>query len=126
MSLRLFEPRIKVAKDPVEAKSVAGFPNVKLVSIRTLKPSSRNARTHSKKQIQQIANSILRFGWTYPILVDENGFIIAGNGRFLASLLLGLKEGRLSWRPSLIFLARSSCLFRYWPVSTPSGLIPNC
>jgi DNA modification methylase len=92
MSLRLFETRIKVAKDPVEAKSVAGFPNVKLVSIRTLKPSSRNARTHSKKQIQQIANSILRFGWTYPILVDENGFIIAGNGRFLASLLLGLKE----------------------------------
>jgi DNA modification methylase len=92
MSPRLFETSIKVAKDSAAAKSLAGFPNVKLVSICTLKPSSRNARTHSKKQIQQIANSILRFGWTYPILVDENGFIIAGNGRFLASLLLGLKE----------------------------------
>src|SRR3984957_6855929 len=92
MSPRQFETSIKVATDSAAAKSLAGFPNVKLVSIRTLKPSSRNARTHSKKQIQQIANSIVRFGWTYPILVDEHGFIIAGNGRFLASVLLGLKE----------------------------------
>jgi hypothetical protein len=68
MSPRLFETRLKVANDPA-AKSLREFPDVKLVSIRTLKPSPRNARTHSKKQIRQIANSISRFGWTYPILV---------------------------------------------------------
>jgi DNA modification methylase len=64
--------------------------DVKLVSVRRLKPNKRNARTHSKKQIQQIANSIVRFGWTIPILVDEDGNIIAGHGRYLAALLLGI------------------------------------
>ena len=91
MPPRLFETRIKVANDPA-AKSLAGIPDVKLVSIRTLKPSPRNARTHSKKQIRQIANSISRFGWTYPILADEPGNIIAGFGRYLAGLQLRMKE----------------------------------
>ena len=49
-------------------------------------------RTHSKKQIQQIANSISRFGWTYPVLTDEHGNILAGHGRFRAAELLGLRE----------------------------------
>jgi ParB-like chromosome segregation protein Spo0J len=57
-----------------------------------LKPPRRNARTHSKKQIGQIAGSIQRFGWTYPILVDENHEIIAGFGRWKAGGHLGLKE----------------------------------
>ena len=51
-----------------------------------------NARTHSKKQINQIANSIVAFGWTYPILVDEQGNIIAGAGRYLAAGQLGLTK----------------------------------
>jgi DNA modification methylase len=57
-----------------------------------LKPNKRNARTHSKKQIQQIANSILRFGWTYPTLIDQDGNFIAGFGRYKAAQLLGLQE----------------------------------
>jgi hypothetical protein len=57
-----------------------------------LKPARRNVRNHSKKQIQQIANSIGQFGWTYPILIDETGVIIAGHGRFQAAELLGLKQ----------------------------------
>jgi hypothetical protein len=56
-----------------------------------LKPR-RNARTHSKKQIRQIANSLLRFGWTYPILIDEDGVILAGHGRYEPALLLDLRE----------------------------------
>ena len=55
-------------------------------------PTKRNARTHSKKQIRQIANSILRFKWTYPILADENGEIICGHGRLQAGIELGLKK----------------------------------
>jgi hypothetical protein len=65
---------------------------IKLSSVRRLRRNRRNARTHSKKQIRQIADCILRFGWTYPILVDENGGILAGHGRYEAALLLGLRE----------------------------------
>jgi DNA modification methylase len=67
-------------------------PQVTLVSVDKLRPNPRNARTHSKKQLRQIANSIERFGWTYPLLVDESGTILAGHGRFLAAQLLGLNE----------------------------------
>jgi ParB-like chromosome segregation protein Spo0J len=63
-----------------------------LTFIRKLRPSKRNARTHPKKQIRQIANSILRFGWSYPILIDEKNVILAGHGRYEAALLLGLRE----------------------------------
>lgn len=65
---------------------------VTMVSVRKLKPNTRNAHTHSKKQIRQIANSVVRFGWTYPLLVDENYNVIAGHGRLKASELLGFRE----------------------------------
>ena len=54
-----------------------------------LVPHARNARTHSKKQIKQIADSISRFGWTNPVLVDGEDQIIAGHGRVEAAKLLG-------------------------------------
>jgi DNA modification methylase len=62
------------------------------MQVGKLQPNKRNARTHSKKQIEQIANSVLRFGWTYPILVDEHGDILCGVGRWLAAQKLGLAE----------------------------------
>ena len=49
-----------------------------------------NARTHSKKQIQQIAESMRRFGFTNPVLIDDQGMILAGHGRVQASHLLKL------------------------------------
>jgi len=51
---------------------------------------ARNARTHTDAQIDQIANSIRKFGWTNPILVDSNNGVIAGHGRVLAARKLGL------------------------------------
>ena len=51
-----------------------------------------NPRTHSKKQIQQVAKSITRFGWTNPIIRDETNTVIAGHGRLEAAKLLGLSE----------------------------------
>jgi DNA modification methylase len=65
---------------------------IALLHLSELKPPHRNARTHSAKQIQQIADSILRFGWTYPVLTDENKQIIAGVGRTKAAGLLGLRK----------------------------------
>lgn len=53
---------------------------------------ARNARLHSDAQVAQIAASILQWGWTMPILIDEGGEIIAGHGRALAAAHLGLTE----------------------------------
>ena len=60
--------------------------------IERLKPDPRNARTHSKQQVQQIVASIRAFGFTNPILVDPEGVIIAGHGRLLAAKSMGLAE----------------------------------
>ena len=60
--------------------------------IPSLKPYPRNARTHSRKQIRQIARSIEEFGWTNPVLIDAKGGIIAGHGRVEAAKLLGLSQ----------------------------------
>jgi len=57
-----------------------------------LKPAKRNARTHSKKQIQQIAASIQQFGFVNPILLDRDEGVICGHGRALAARQLGIKE----------------------------------
>jgi DNA modification methylase len=57
-----------------------------------LVPDPHNARTHSKRQIEQIRNSIAEFGFTNPILADPEGRIIAGHGRLLAAKAIGLAE----------------------------------
>jgi hypothetical protein len=58
--------------------------------VASLKPWKNNPRTHSKKQIRQIAESLKQFGWTNPVLVDGADGIIAGHGRVEAAKLLGL------------------------------------
>ncbi|MFG5379814.1 ParB/Srx family N-terminal domain-containing protein [Yoonia sp. R2-816] len=58
----------------------------------SLTPYANNARTHSDAQIKQIAESIKRFGFTNPVLVSDEGEIIAGHGRVRAALALGLSE----------------------------------
>jgi len=53
-------------------------------------PYANNSRTHSEKQVQQVAASIKEFGFTNPILIDEDNGIIAGHGRLQAAQLLGM------------------------------------
>ncbi|CAO3412874.1 site-specific DNA-methyltransferase [Azospirillum doebereinerae] len=60
--------------------------------VAALTPHGRNPRTHSKKQLRQIADSIRAFGFTNPVLVDAVGGIIAGHGRVAAARLLGLSR----------------------------------
>ena len=55
-----------------------------------LTPYARNARTHSRKQIRQIADSIKQFGFTNPLLIDKANMILAGHGRLAAAELLGM------------------------------------
>lgn len=66
------------------------IPKVEMQLISALRPYAGNARTHSKKQIRQIAESISRFGFTNPVLVSDTGEIIAGHGRLLAANELGI------------------------------------
>jgi hypothetical protein len=62
------------------------------VAVARLRPSAHNARTHSRKQIRQIAGSIARFGFTNPFLIDGGDNVIAGHGRLEAAKLLGLQH----------------------------------
>lgn len=57
--------------------------------ISDLRPYAGNARTHSRKQVRQIAESIRRFGFTNPVLIGDDGEIIAGHGRVRAAKELG-------------------------------------
>lgn len=65
---------------------------VEMIAPQDLRPWGRNARTHSKKQVRQIAASIRTFGFTNPVLIDRAGTILAGHGRVAAALELGLTE----------------------------------
>jgi ParB-like chromosome segregation protein Spo0J len=62
-------------------------PHLGYIPLTSLWPYHRNARTHSKKQFRQIANSIARFGFTNSILVSDDNEIIAGHDRFAAAAL---------------------------------------
>ncbi len=72
--------------------SLVHHDRIEHIAADSLKPYDRNARTHSKKQIKQIANSIARFGFTNPVLIDDANGIIAGHGRVLAAKSIGIAE----------------------------------
>jgi ParB-like chromosome segregation protein Spo0J len=65
---------------------------VQELSINQIKLDRRNARTHPNKQIRQLINSIVAFGFINPLLVTEDGTLIAGEGRYRAAQLLGLAK----------------------------------
>ena len=65
--------------------------NVVHTPIDALRPAKSNARVHSKKQLKQIARSIQRYGFNAPVLIGNDGEIIAGHGRVEAAKLLGLE-----------------------------------
>ncbi|WP_277996258.1 site-specific DNA-methyltransferase [Afipia carboxidovorans] len=69
---------------------ISNTQQIEMRTISSLKPYAGNARTHSKKQIKQIAASIQRFGFTNPVLVSNEGEIIAGHGRVMAAKEIGL------------------------------------
>lgn len=65
---------------------------IEILPVSALEPYACNPRTHTKKQVRQIARSIEVFGWTNPILIDGRGGVIAGHGRLEAAKLLGLER----------------------------------
>ena len=88
---------IPAAQTPMLATDVEHFEGslalkVEYRSIELLRPSQRNARTHSKKQLHKIAASLRQFGFVNPVLIDAEGEIIAGHGRRDAAEAIGLKQ----------------------------------
>jgi DNA modification methylase len=65
---------------------------IEYLAISALRPWPKNARIHSKRQIKQIADSIRRFGFTNPVLIDRENTMLAGHGRVAAAQVLGLAE----------------------------------
>ena len=77
---------------PQSTGLVALADRIELWPIDRLRPYERNPRTHSEAQVDQIAASMVEFGWTNPVLIDEHAGILAGHGRLLAARKLGLDE----------------------------------
>ena len=65
---------------------------VEQLKVGDLIPYVNNSRTHSDEQVMQVASSIKEFGFTNPILIDDDGGIIAGHGRLLAAKKLDIDE----------------------------------
>jgi DNA modification methylase len=77
-----------MSKDPTSSNQLS----VVYSPIEDVVPDPRNARTHSRRQIEQIAASIREFGFANPLLIDPQGTIIAGHGRLLAAKAIGMEE----------------------------------
>src|SRR5215208_7696144 len=89
MPPRRKETRKKTANS---ADQLMRHKSLEVLPISKLQPYARNARVHSKKQIRQIADSILRFGFTNPVLIDNENTILAGHCRVAAARLLGMDQ----------------------------------
>jgi len=86
------EKCVPMAFKSKQIRPAVSLPRSELRNVQTLRPYQHNARTHSKRQIEQIARSIERFGFLNPVLIDASGTIIAGHGRVEAAKLLGLAQ----------------------------------
>lgn len=68
------------------------FFNHQIIEVDKIVPYIMNSRTHSDTQVDQLASSIREFGFTNPILVDEQNNLIAGHGRLMAAKKLGMTQ----------------------------------
>lgn len=75
-----------------KSETVEGKLAIEYRPIATLRPDPKNPRLHSPKQIRQIARSIQTFGFNVPVLINAQGQLIAGSGRFLAAQQLAFKQ----------------------------------
>src|SRR6202051_3549107 len=85
------EPGGEFAQRSEQLRQASVLPKIDFRSPASLTPNPHNPRTHSRRQIRQIAESIKAFGHLVPILIDEKGVILAGHGRLAATHLLGLR-----------------------------------
>lgn len=83
-------PRGEAERIAAELRQALRPQVIEQVAVEKLKPRARNARLHSKRQVEQLAASIREFGFVGAIVIDEVGNVLAGHGRLAAAKLLGL------------------------------------
>ena len=71
--------------------SVALVQQVEQVETNSLTPYANNPRTHSDAQIDRLVDSLKQFGFVNPILIADDGQVVAGHGRLIAAQAIGLK-----------------------------------
>jgi ParB-like nuclease domain len=98
-SRSIFEPSPAAFFNPIWKREDAMILAITYRAVADLKPYPRNARTHSRKQVKQIAAAIKEFGFTNPVLIDENDQIIAGHGRVAAVAINIIRPKTLSMLP---------------------------
>src|ERR1051326_5396348 len=81
-----------LAKAPMNTTAQPKLPQIEYAEVKQLRPSESNARTHSKKQIRQVAASLKQFGFNSLVAIDQNDKIVAGHARVEAARLLGLTK----------------------------------
>ena len=74
------------------AKTLELMSKARPMSLDALIPYERNQKEHPEEQIRNIANSLRRFGWRQPVVIDERNVIVIGHGRVLGAKALGLTE----------------------------------
>src|ERR1700687_4765416 len=104
-----------------QAKHTADRLTVQYWPLDRLIPFARNARTHSDAQIAEVAGSIRAFGFTNPILVGEDGDVVAGHGRLEAARRLGLTEVPVVPLPGLTELQRRQLMLADNRISLNAG-----
>ena len=95
--------------------------NVERWPLERLIPHARNARTHSEEQVAQIAGSIAEFGFVNPVLVGDDGVIVAGHGRVMAARKLGLSEAPVIVLSHLTATQRRALMIADNQITTNSG-----
>src|SRR5215204_2367836 len=86
------DARSRLQTPPKNLDEIMPHMAIEPMRVGNLRPYAKNARTHSKKQVKQIARSIERFGFTNPVLISDENEIIAGHGRVEAAKLLGIES----------------------------------
>ena len=79
-----------ISSSPKVRLELADLPRIEWAPIANIRHNAKNARTHSKKQIRQIAASIRKFGFLNPLIVDDENMILAGHGRLEGARLEGM------------------------------------
>lgn len=95
--------------------------NIEHWPLERLIPHARNARTHSEEQVAQIAGSIAEFGFVNPVLVGDDGVIVAGHGRVMAARKLGLSEAPVIVLSHLTPVQRRALMIADNQIATNAG-----
>ena len=84
--------QLKTETEADDIKPIKAVDKIVNKSVNELIPYDRNPRVHPDSQIKQLQNSIREWGWTIPILIDEESNVVAGHGRLFAAQDMGISE----------------------------------